>query len=94
MNDQTQAATILPEQFVKAAQVLAFAQANGFPKASILYWDVDNAEYGLESLEEILEESSKARVSIGLSLNGPDIECFREWNDDADDWGPIQYRQT
>ena len=86
-----QNATILPEQLVNAAHVLAYAKANGFPGADILYWDRDNPECGWESIEELLEDSGVVHVTLGISLNGPAMECHREWDEEGDELGPVIY---
>ena len=89
-----QNATILPEQLVNAARVIAFAKANGFPGANILYWDRENPEYGMESIEELMEDGGTVHVTLGITLNAPAMECRREWDEEGDELGPVIYGQN
>jgi len=87
-------ATVLPQQIVNAARVIAFARDNGFPGADILYWDQDNPEYGMSNIEEIMEDAGTVHIILGISLNAPAMVCNREWDEGGDELGPIQYSTT
>lgn len=83
-------AQIGPRQIIDAAIALELVRKNGFPKAQIIYWDQDNPEYGYESLTEMLDGAGSATVTIGIQLNADPMIANREWNEDADELGPVE----
>jgi hypothetical protein len=87
-------AQIVPRQIIDAARVLSFAKENGFPGADILYWDQNNPECGYESIEELMEDAGECPITLGISLNAPAMIASRTWDEDADELGPVEYRQN
>lgn len=87
-------AGVLPRQTVDAAVVLELVKKNGFPRAEIIYWDQDNPECGYESINELMEDAGKVRVTMGISLNAPAMIASREWLEDDDELGPVTLRDN
>ena len=77
-----------------SARVIAFAKANGFPGADVIYWDQDNPEYGMSDIEELIEDAGTVNVVLGISLNASAMQCRREWDEGSDELGPVLYRQN
>lgn len=75
-----------------AERIIAFAKANGFPKAEILYWDRDNLECGYDSIYELMEDSEECRIALGISLNAQVIVATRTWDETAGELGPVEFQ--
>lgn len=88
-------ANILPDQIIALAQVVKFAQKNGFPNASELFWDENNMKYGMPSLSELVAEvNEEYRIRLGVDLGGPHIIAVREWDSENDDETEIIFRHN
>jgi hypothetical protein len=88
-------ANILPDQVIALTRVIKFAQENGFPNASELFWDENNMEYGMPSLSElVVEVNEEYRIRLGVDLGGPNIIAVREWDTENDDETEIIFRHN
>lgn len=88
-------ANILPDQVLALARVIKFAQENGFPNASELFWDENNLESGMPSLSELVSEvNEEYRIRLGVDLGGPHIIAVREWDSENDDETEIIFRHN
>lgn len=88
-------ANILPDQVIALKRVVKFAQENGFPNASELFWDENNMEYGMPSLSELVAEvNEKYRIRLGVDLGGPPIIAVREWDSENDDETEIIFQHN
>jgi hypothetical protein len=88
-------ANIIPHQVFALTRVIKFAQENGFPNASELFWDENNMEYGMPSLSELVAEvNEEYRIRLGVDLGGPNIIAVREWDTENDDETEIIFRHN
>jgi hypothetical protein len=83
------------QRAIDLARVVAFAKANGFPDAELVYWDEENPEYGQRDLEDIVHDCGEDYVlDIGVDLRASMI-ARKDWLDEeATEIGEITLREN
>lgn len=79
-------AQIIPDELIALQRVIDFAKENGFPDAQGLFWDDYIPEYGMTSINDIVQERGEEyRIRLGIDLGGKPLIAVREWTDDMSD---------
>lgn len=79
-------AQIIPDELIALQRVIDFAKENGFPNAHGLFWDDYNTEYGMTSINDLLQEPGEEyRILLGIELGEEPLIAVREWVGNAGD---------